>query len=278
MIRFVVVALAVAVLAGCGATDQSLPQTGACTPPTPVIKPRRTSDRIRIEYEVPSGSRCKPDAIHITANSVDNLDNIAPAKGGGGPVRLTGDDGVVDLKLPPLDLPPYEAKASTVTRVGRRSATTVVRVSESGDYCRRTQSAGVCIRRAQGKFMRCLRGTAPRNKCPDYVWNAKPLILYEPIRGVTLAGLERSFAYVARRGGAEFVSVQCSSKRWCVATWRAYWGIFRARYEVSGYGSRSGCWIAERRAILEEAPPPEHVAPLRHVVSDRQSACVDWVR
>jgi hypothetical protein len=305
--RIAAIVLAAAALAGCGQAGApaagggapvpqpdagrgpldsravSAPATRTCgqadSPPVPLIRARVRDDRVRIEYELlarPDG--CEPVAIHVTANSVDKLDNIAPASGGGGPIRLNGDKGVVVLKLPPLDLPPYEARASTYAKSGARSETTTVPVPVTGDYCRRKASAAACIRRARAKFMRCLRGQAPRAACPDYVWNARPLIPYEPLRGVTRAGLERSFAFMAARGGAEFVSVQCSSLRYCIATWRSYWGILRARYEVSGYGSRTGCWIAERRAILEEAEPPEHVAPLSHVVSDRQSACVDWVR
>jgi hypothetical protein len=268
-------ALAVAVLTGCGGTTFG---SASCTPPAPTIEPRRTHDRILVEYQVDRSRGCEPWAIHITAHSVDKLDNIAPGKGSGGPIPLKDDDGVVELKLPPLDLPPYEALGSTVMKNGRRSETVTVRVPETGNYCRRTRSAAVCIRRAQAKFMRCLRGNAPRAACPDYVWNARPLIPYVPLRGVTRQRLERSFALTGRRGGSYFVSVRCASTRWCVGTWRAYWGTLRARYEVSAWEQRDGCWIAERRAILEDAPPPQHVAPLRHVISDRQHGCVFWVR
>lgn len=274
-LRRVLCVVAALVLPGCGSSD--IAGSELCIPAAPQIEARQTTDRIHIEYEVPE-SDCRPAAIQVTAHSVDKLDNIAPRPGSGGPVELSGKTGVVELKLPPLDLPPYEALASTMTTRGRRSATTKVPVPLSTDYCRRTRSAATCIARAQAKFMRCLRGTAPRDECPDYVWNARPLIPYEPLRGVTRVGLERSFEFMARRGGAEFVSVECPSLRQCVATWRAYWGILRSRYAVSGYGSRAGCWIGERRAILKEDPPPEHVSPLRHVVGDRLSACVDWVR
>jgi hypothetical protein len=53
-------------------------------------------------------------------------------------------------------------------------------------------------------------------------------------------------------------------------TWRAYDGVFRARFEVSGYRQRPGCWIAERREVLAGT------ARLRHLLADRQSACVHW--
>jgi hypothetical protein len=273
----VLVAACALLLAGCGGSSF---EAGTCAPSTPRIDAHRTHERIVVAYELRKGG-CDPWAIHVTAHSVDKLDNIAPGKGAGGPVPLRGERGTIELKLPPLDLPPYEALASTVTRTGRRSETVKVRIPESGDYCRRSQSAGICIARAQAKFMRCLRGAAPRSACPDYVWNARPLIRYEPTRGVTRSGLERSFAYMAERAGSNppLASVSCGSLRWCVATWRGPGRVFRARYEISGYGQRDGCWIGERRAILRETRPRyEHEAPLRHVISERTSACVDWVQ
>jgi hypothetical protein len=129
--------------------------------------------------------------------------------------------------------------------------------------------------------MRCLRGNAPRAECPDYVWRARPLIPYEPLRGVTRVGLTRSFAFMAHRAGGDprFDSIICRSIRSCVATWRGNGKVFRVRYAVSGYGQRPGCWIAERRAILKEtAPDHPNVTPLRYVISDRHSGCVDWVQ
>jgi hypothetical protein len=290
--RALVAASAVLLLVGCAkafssafsddapaAPTQSLTCGPGGAPPVPLIRASRDGDRIWVEYEVLARpTACRPDAIRVIANSVDKLDNIAPSTSNG-LVRLTRMKGTVELKLPPLDLPPYEARAATVTPTGRRSATTTVRIPESGDYCRRTASASVCIARAQAKFMRCLRGDAPRSVCPDYVWRARPLIPYEPLQGVTHAALERSFELLARKtehGGATFELVLCSSLRECVVTWRGYGGIFRARFEVSGYGQRPGCWIAERRAVLAESPPPDGMVPLRHLIADRQSACVHW--
>jgi hypothetical protein len=221
---------------------------------------------------------CNPDAILVTVNSVDKLDNIGPSASNG-LIRLSGAEGTVELELPPLDLPPYEARASTLTSKGVRSQTTAVRVPESGGYCRRTQSAATCIGRAQVKFERCLRGKAPRAKCPDYVWRARPLIPYEPLRGITRAALQRSFAHLGRateHGGATFESVHCTSVRDCVVTWRGYGEVFRASFEISGYRQRPGCWIAERRAVIAESPPPAGMVPLRNLLADRQSACVHW--
>jgi hypothetical protein len=301
--RFALALFAGILFAGCGVADtapvaqpdagrgpidsraRTLPATRACdgeSPPVPWIRARRTSGRIRVEYKVLARPpACKPVAIHVTANSVDKLDNIAPAEGGGGPIPLTEDEGVVELSAPPLDLPPYEARASTLTTEGRRSETTTVPIPEAGDYCRRSHSAASCTERAQAAFMRCLRGQSPRSACPDYVWNARPLIPYVPLEGVSRAALERSFTSLATRAGANppFEAVSCPSTRQCVAVWRSYEKVFRARYAISGYGQRPGCWIAERRAILEEtAPKVAHEAAIRHVISDRQSGCVSWVQ
>ena len=263
------------------------PATATCgrdgTPPVPRIRARLHGERIRVEYEVLARpDDCRPVAIHVTAHSVVKLGNIAPGKGAGGPVPLDGDSGVIVLKVPPLDLPPYEALASTNTARGLRSDTTYVPVPQRGDYCRRHSSASVCIARAQAAFMKCLRGQLPRSRCVGWIWNTRPLIPYEPLVGVTEKTLERSFVYVSGRIGGDppFKSLSCTGLRMCVATWQGGHPakVFRARYEVSSYGQRSGCWIAERRAILEETPPPEHIAPLRHVIPERISGCIDWVR
>jgi hypothetical protein len=262
---------------GEAAETQSVPATRACgrlqTPPVPLLSATRVGARIRVEYELLARPKvCDPDAIVVTVSSVDKPDNVGPSASNG-LVRLDGAKGVVQLKLPPLDLPPYEAQASTLTSGGARSETTSVRVPERGSYCRQTESAATCIERAQAKYERCARGEAPRATCPDYVWRSRPSIPYEPLRGVTRDTLEESFAHLAgatEHGGARFESVECSSVRDCVVTWRGVDGVFRARFEVSGHRQRAGCWIAERREILAGT------ARLRHLLADRQSACVHW--
>jgi hypothetical protein len=264
------------VATGCGSSSMTACGPGG-TPPTPRIRAHLQGGRIRIDYEVPARpADCRPVAILVTAHSVDKLDNIAPGSGAGGPIRLEGDSGRIVLKVPPLDLPPYEALASTYTDRGRRSPVTKVRIPQSGDYCRRSASAEFCIAQAQTEFERCVRGELPRNRCVDWIWRTRPPIPYEPLVGVTRAGLEKSFAYTEERVRRDppLRSVVCRGLRMCVATWRG----FRARYEVSGYGQREGCWIAERREVLAETPTAEHVTPLRYVIPERTSGCVDWVR
>jgi hypothetical protein len=250
---------------------QSLAPTRTCgaarTPPVPLVRATREDDRIRVEYELlsrPAG--CAADAVLITANSVAKVSNVAPSPTNG-LVRLTGREGAVELHLPPLDLPPYEVRAASLTPAGARSATTKVRVPESGDYCLSRLEPATCIRRAEEKYERCLRGAAPRQACPAYVWRTRPPVPYEPVQGVTRAGLERSFTSLlssTSHGGATVEAVYCSSGRECVVTWQDDGGSFSARFDVSGYQQRAGCWIAERRLRLSDPMP------------NRLRACVDW--
>jgi hypothetical protein len=91
--------------------------------------------------------------------------------------------------------------------------------------------------------------------------------------------LQQSFAHLGRateHGGATFESVHCASLRDCLVTWRGYGEVFRASFEISGYRQRPGCWIAERRAVIAESPPPAGMIPLHNLLADRQSACVHW--
>lgn len=248
--------------------SQSLRPTRTCgaarTPPVPLVQATRHGDRIRVDYDLLARPvACAPDAVLITANSVAKVGNVAPSPTNG-LIRLTGTEGTVELELPPLDLPPYEVRAATLTPTGARSATTKVRVSEPGDYCLRRAAAATCIRRAELKLERCLRGEASRHECPGYVWRTRPAVPFEPVRGVTRAALERSFAALLGSTDAGFESVYCPSTRECVVTWQDDDGGFSARFEVSGHERRAGCWIASRQLRLGDLMPAH------------QRACVDW--
>jgi hypothetical protein len=251
--------------------SQSLEATRTCgtarTPPVPLVQATRHGDGIRVEYDLLARpAACAPDAVLITANSVAKVGNVAPSPTNG-LIRLTGTEGAVELELPPLDLPPYEVRAATLTPAGARSATTKVRVPESGDYCLRKLDAAACIRRAEEKYERCLRGAAPRQACPASVWRTRPPVPYEPVQGVTRAGLERSFTSLlssTEYGDAALDGVYCASTRECVVTWKGDGGTFSARFDVSGHQQRAGCWIAERKLRLSDLLP-HHLR-----------ACVDW--
>jgi hypothetical protein len=250
---------------------QSLAPTRTCgaarTPPVPLVRATREEDRIRVEYELlarPAG--CAADAVLITANSVAKVGNVAPSPTNG-LFRLAGAEGTVELQLPPLDLPPYEVRAATLTPAGARSATTKVRIPETGDYCLRSLDAATCIRRAEEKYVRCLRGEMSRRDCPAYVWRTRPPVPYEPVQGVTRTELQRSFTSLlssTEYGEAALDAVYCASTRQCVVTWQGDNGTFSARFDVSGYRERAGCWIAERKLRVSD-PLPHHLR-----------ACVDW--
>jgi hypothetical protein len=283
MSRLLAGACAVVLLVGCAKAissfsdqasagrPQSLAPTRACgaagTPPVPLVRATREDDQIRVEYELlarPAG--CAADAVLITANSVAQVRNVAPSPTNG-LIRLSGTEGTVELQLPPLDLPPYEVRAATLTPAGARSATTKVRIPESGDYCLRRADATTCIRRAELKLERCLRGEAPRQACPAQVWRTRPPVPYEPVQDITRAGLERSFTSLLSStayGDAVLDALYCPSTRECVVTWRGDKGTFSARFDVSGYQQRPGCWIAERKLRLSDLLP-HHLR-----------ACVDW--
>jgi hypothetical protein len=251
--------------------SQSLEPTRTCgsarTPPVPLVQATRRGDRIRVEYDLLARPvACAPDAVLITANSVAKVGNVAPSPTNG-LIRLTGTGGTVELELPPLDLPPYEVRAATLTPAGARSATTKVRVPESGDYCLGRMAITTCIRRAELKLERCLRGEASRRECPGYVWRTRPRVPQEPVQGVTRAGLERSFTSLlssTEYGDAALDGVYCASTRECVVTWQGDEGTFSARFDVSGYRQRGGCWIAERNLRLSDLLP-HHLR-----------GCVDW--
>jgi hypothetical protein len=283
MSRLLAAACVVALLVGCAKAfssfseeasagqPQSLAPTRTCgaarTPPVPLVQATRRGNRIRVDYDLLARpAACAPDAVVITANSVAKVRNVAPSPTNG-LIRLTGTEGTVELELPPLDLPPYEVRAATMTPAGARSATTKVRVSESGDYCLRRVPAATCIRRAELKLERCLRGEASRRECPGYVWRTRPPVPYEPVQGVTRAGLERSFTSLlssTEYGEAALDAVYCASTRECVVTWHGDEGTFSARFDVSGHQQRAGCWVAERKLRLSDLLP-HHLR-----------ACVDW--
>jgi hypothetical protein len=244
MNRLLVVVCAAALLVGCAkvfssalaSEAQATPPCGAAgTPPAPLVRADREGYRVLVEYDVARPAGCAPDAVVITVRSAAKPENVGPSTTNG-LIRLSAGEGRVELDLPPLDLPPYEVQATSLTPRGRRSATTTVRL---GDPCRGER----CVERAQEKLERCMRGIALREACPAYVWRTRPAVPYEPVEGVTRESLERSFTTLAG------TPVVCASTRECV--------IDGMTFAVSGYHQRPGCWIAEHRLL-------------------RHRACVDW--
>lgn len=247
MSRLLVALCAVALLVGCAkafssalsSEAQATPACGAAgTPPAPLVRADREDYRVLVEYDVARPAGCVPDAVLITVRSVGKPDNVGPSSTNG-LIRLVANEGTVELDLPPLDLPPYEIRATSLTPRGRRSATTTLRIPDSGDACRGER----CLQRAREKFERCLRGEAPRQACPAYAWRMRPPVPYEPVQEVTRPALEKSFTLLV---GAP---VSCTSTSECVVN-----GV---TFAVSGYRQRPGCWTAENGL-------------------NRYRGCVDW--
>ena len=238
MSRLLGVACVVVLLVGCAqaAASRAAATCGlAGAPPTPLIAVKSQDDRVRVEYSVGQPVGCAPDAVLITLSSAAKPDNAAPSPTNG-LIELTESFGSVELALPPLDLPPYLVRATSLTPRGRRSASATVRI---GERCQGT----ACLENAQEKLERCLRGTAPRATCPAYLWRTRPPIPSVPLQDVTRAALEKSFS--ARTG----TTVVCASTRVCI--------VGDARFAVSGFQQRPGCWVAESGL-------------------NRYHACVDW--
>jgi hypothetical protein len=261
MSRLLLLACFVALVVGCAqaisATSSHAGETCGArgAPPAPSNDAVQDGHRVRVEYSVPQPAGCVADAVQIAVSSVGHPDNVGPSTTNG-LIRLTDSEGSVELDLPPLDLPPYEVRATSVTPRGRRSATTTVRF---GDRC----GGERCAQRAQEKLERCMRGEAARKACPAYVWRTRPPIPYEAVRGVTREALQKSFTALVRSTG-QGDSVQCSSNRECVVTWQSDEGQFSALFQVGGYHERAGCWVAVRTFRLDDPSPV------------RLRGCVDW--
>jgi hypothetical protein len=262
--------------------ERSAERSGITAPPTPLIRARLEGDRIIVDYELlaaPAG--CKPVAIVVRGSSVEDLGNMAPGEGDGSPTPLSGLKGTEVLKLPPLDLPPYQVNAALIAENGMRGTITTVPVPDDRDYCRRRKPLDTCKQLAQEKFERCLRGEEPREACPDYVYRARPPLAEVPLRDITIETLEASFAYMARRGeqgGVHFAKVACQAEPWgCLASWTSRDGDFVAHYLIQGDKHKAGCWQSERDEILRQPPDREGWVPDRYLINDHISACVDWV-
>jgi hypothetical protein len=263
MSRLLLLACFVAVVVACAhAISATSSQAGATcgergAPPAPRIDAVLDGQRVRVEYSVRRPAGCVADAVLITVRSVHKPDNVGPSTTNG-LIRLNGSEGSVELDVPPLDLPPYEVRATSLTPRGRRSPVTTERMPQSADQCRGES----CLQRAREKLERCLRGEAARKACPAYVWRTRPPVPYEPVQGVTPGSLEESFTLVLRSGQGG--SVSCSSTHECVVTWHIEGEPLVARFEMTGYRQRAGCWVAERTLRLDDLSPV------------RLRGCVDW--
>jgi hypothetical protein len=144
-------------------------------PPVPKVSARIEHWTIEVEWRfIGSPHECRPKALLVTANSVDKLDNMATRPGSGGPVLAEGNEGSLELDAPFLDLPPYEARVSVLDAHGIRSPVTTVPISGSPPGCTDRLPPARCIAAAEAHFMRCLEGSAPRERCHPKAWRTRP--------------------------------------------------------------------------------------------------------
>ena len=264
MSRLLLLACVVALAVGCAQAISSRSAGARMTcgargaPPAPSIDAVRDGHRVRVDYSVRRPAGCVADAVQIAVSSVEHPSNVGPSSTNG-LIQLTGPSGTVELDLPPLDLPPYEVRATSLAPRGRRSAVTAFPLPHRGNQCRGER----CLERAREKLQRCMRGQAARRACPAYVWRTRPPVPYEAVRGVTRDALQKSFTSLLQSTG-QGGSVHCSSNRECLVTWQSDEGAFSALFQVGGYRERAGCWVAARELRLDDLLPA------------RLRGCVDW--
>jgi hypothetical protein len=223
------------------------------TAPVPAVFAEMGADEIVVHWQLlASPAACRPAGLLVTANSVDRPDNMALAPANGSVIPITGADGTVRLKLPVLDLPPYEARVSVLTARGARSAVTTVPVAGSGRGCR--NSASRCVAAAQRKAIRCERGTLPRGQCPGRFYGTARPPAIRPLPGMTRPRLERSVRDAVARAtyaGTTIGSVSCRPAWSCTVAWRGSDAHpVRVIYRLGAAGPR-GCWFAARVRILD---------------------------
>jgi hypothetical protein len=256
-------------------------------PPIPVVSARHVGWKIEVEWRLLAmPAQCRPEAVFVTANSVDKLDNMATRPGAGGAVRVDGEHGRLELDAPFLVLPPYEARVSVIDKRGVRSAVTTVPVSGSGSACVDSRPAGRCIAAAQALFLRCLEGSAARERCHPKAWRTRPPLPIEPMRDAPRKSLETSLRATVERirsPQAAPVAVACATVSNCQVGWETPGQPathFSVRYRMSGHPTTggSGCWIAARYEIVDQPADPTALRILEGWGNSfrQPSACTSW--
>jgi hypothetical protein len=269
---------------------QAPPGTGAAravAPPVPEVSARIEGWKIEVEWRfLALPAECRPNAVLVTANSVDKLDNMATRPGSGGPVRADGEEGELTLDAPFLDLPPYEARVSVFDADGARSPVTTVPISGSQLGCADRQPVAQCIAAAEALFMRCLEGGAPRERCHPKAWRTQPPLPIEPLRDVTPQSLEVSLQSTVERmrsPQAAPAGVSCAAFPSCQVAWETPGQTatrFIVRYRMSGHETEgsSGCWIAARYEIAAQPAEPTALRTLEGWGNafSQPSGCTSW--
>jgi hypothetical protein len=103
---------------------------GRDAPPVPLVSAHVAGKAIRVRWRfLAAPQACRPAAVLVTANSVDNLENVTAPPGAGDAIPVHTDRGEIALRMPAADQPPYEARISVYDRQGNRSAVTTVPVA-----------------------------------------------------------------------------------------------------------------------------------------------------
>jgi hypothetical protein len=256
-------------------------------PPVPSVEAKLEGWTLTVHWRfLRMPAECRATLILVTANSVDDLDNMAGAGGGGG-IVIHGNEGSVSFDAPMLDLPPYEARVSAQLDNGLRSPVTTVPVGGSGPACSDSKPVSACVAAAHDLFQRCLTGATSRARCNPKAWRSQPPLSVEPLQGVSQRDLERSLAAMAARlatGSVEVVdwSVRCDGTDSCRVSW---WNRGRAEtrftiaYTMSaGSGGGQGCWIAARYRIVSAPSDPSALSVLQSWGNafTRPSGCTSW--
>jgi hypothetical protein len=259
----------------------------AIAAPIPEVSARIDGWTLRVQWQFQAlPASCRPKALLVTANSVYESGNMATRPGAGGPIAVRGATGSLRFDAPFLDLPPYEARISSLNDRGIRSAVTTVPVSGSRPGCTDRQPAAVCIAAAQRLFARCITGAAPRERCHPKAWRTQPPLPIRPLRGVTSRSLETSLRATVegmRSPQAVPSAVSCAAPPSCEVTWATPGQPatrFTVRYRMSGseVTGSSGCWIAARQSVAHA--PADHAA--LEVMQgwgnafSQPSACASW--
>lgn len=299
-LRWTVVAVALGfVAAGCGSADRSSangvpehPKYRTCgsagsyaKPPVPVIERAWRDDQhfyvhVRMAAEP---DECKPDRVRVAiVSSVQSHPMRALPADGNIYATLVDGRGEIVFELLGVDLPPYVALARSYTEEGAMSAELARRaIPETGDYCARHRPAERCIIEAEALAVRCVRGVAPRDRCPARLYGSRPLRPSIPVEGASFEAVVKHVREVLRDGTQDDIRLDaftCSRELVCVATFSRdpSEGILRIRYYVSGSRGQPGCWYSHEHDIVE---PPFDTArsPLApYVPLTNRSSCLNW--
>lgn len=256
-------------------------------PPVPAVDARIDGWTLTVHWRfLQMPAECHAALLLVTANSVDDLGNMATAGDGGG-IEIHGTEGAVSFNAPMLDLPPYEARVSALLSNGLRSPVTTVPVEGGGTACSDSKSVEDCVAKARELFQRCLTGAAPRPRCNPKAWRTQAPIPVERLQGISSDDLRRSLTATVDRmasdtNGLAIRSVRCNGTAACrVSLWNP--GVPNTRFTIlytmsADSGGGSGCWIAARYRLVRAPRDTSALMAFRQWgnASTMPSGCTSW--